>query len=92
MKLFDKKDLTVSLKRKKFIFGKETLEKKAFKLTQLGTKCDLEKDFKLKGFDFVLSFHLHEPIRQKDFEEIPIKKLIIDSYLDPFRGGSVPKQ
>ncbi|CDW72042.1 UNKNOWN [Stylonychia lemnae] len=91
LKLIDKKDLNVALKKKKF-FGVDELEKKTIKLSGLGTKCDFEKEMKLKNFDFLLSFHLTEPIRQKDFEEIPVKKLIIDSYPEPFRGGHQSQQ
>jgi len=86
MKLIDKKDLSVALKKKKF-FGVDVLESKSIKLLGLANKCDFEKEVNLKGFSFVLSFHLNEPIKQKEYEEIPVRKLIIDSYPEPFRGG-----
>lgn len=63
MKLLDKKEVFVSIKRKKFFFGSEELEKKSIKLSPLGNKCDFEKDVTLKNCPFTLSFHLHEPIR-----------------------------
>lgn len=92
LKLIDRKDLFVSLKKKGFFFSRETLEKKSFKLTGLGQKCDFEKDVKLKNCDFVLSFHMHEPIRQKEWEEIPVKKLVLDSFPEPLKGYQQPTQ
>jgi hypothetical protein len=37
LKLVDKKDLTVSLKRKRFLLGSEKVDERTFKLTNLGT-------------------------------------------------------
>jgi len=62
MKLIDKKELVVELKKKKF-FGAEVLETKNIKLIGLANKCDFEKEVSLKGCNLVLSFHLHEPIK-----------------------------
>jgi hypothetical protein len=47
----------------------------------------MDKDVTLKGISFVLSFHLNEPIRAKEYQEIPVKKLVLDSFPEPFRGG-----
>lgn len=41
----------------------------------------MEKEITFKGFNpIVVTFHLNEPIRQKEFSEIPIKKLMIDGF------------
>jgi len=63
LKLLDKKDLTIDLRKKKFLFGAETLDSKTFKLIGLSQKCDFEKEIKLKNSDFVIIFRLREPIR-----------------------------
>lgn len=63
MKLVDKKDVDVSLKKKKLFFGSECIEKKQFKLTNLGQKCDMEKTFSMKSVEFALIFKLNSPIR-----------------------------
>lgn len=50
----------------------------------------MEKDVKLKTFDMSFSFHIHEPIRQKEFEEYAVKKLVVDSFPEPFRNQFAP--
>lgn len=55
-KLVDKKELTINLKKKKFLFGQEIVDTKKFKLTELGFKCDLEKVVKLSKFDATFLF------------------------------------
>lgn len=42
-KQIERKEFNVSLKKKKFLWGKEVLETKKFKLSDLSTKCDMEK-------------------------------------------------
>ena len=68
----------------------EEIDTKVFKVGELGTKGILEKPLQLKGFDCTLTFSLREPIRQKEFDEIPTKKLVLDSFPEPFRGENVP--
>jgi len=79
------------LKRKRFLRAPEEVDIKNFKVGELGTKGILEKPLQLKGFDCTLTFTLREPIRQKEFDEIPIKKLVLDSFPEPFRGENVPQ-
>lgn len=77
-KLIDKKDVVVALKRKRFLRGPEVLDQKSFKLSNLGQKCEMSKEIKFKGGECELIFQIHTPIRGKEFEEVPIKKLVID--------------
>ena len=79
--------MIVSLKKKKFIFGVEAVDKKTFKLNNLGTSCSMEKALTMKGLEFTLLFEMNTPIRQKEYEEAPVKKLVIDSFKPPFRDG-----
>jgi hypothetical protein len=67
-KLADKKDFSVSLKKKKFLFGKERVDQKKFRLTDLGVKCNMEKDVKLGGFDATFLFQVNTPIKEKEME------------------------
>ena len=88
MKTLDKKDIKISLKKKKFLFGSSALDTKTFKLNDLATKCNMEKSFSMgKDGQFTLHFSIHTPIKGKDFEEIPVKKLVIDNYPEPLRSG-----
>lgn len=86
-KLIDKKDVVVALKRKRFLRGPEVMDQKSFKLSLLGQKCEMSKEIKFKGGDCEVIFQIHTPIRAKEFEEVPIKKLVIDQFPEPFKGG-----
>jgi hypothetical protein len=58
-KNIDKKEITVKLKKKKFFLlgGPEEIDKKTSKLTELGTKCEFIKEFKMKNnMTFTLKF------------------------------------
>jgi hypothetical protein len=88
LKTIDKKDLVAILKKKKFLFGKEKVDQKSFKLVDLAGKITMEKVLQLKGFDCTFTFSLREPIRSKQFDQVPIKKLVVDSFPEPFRGGA----
>lgn len=65
-KVADKKDFMVNLKKRKFLWSKEKVDQKKFRLSELGTKCDLEKDVKLGGFDLTLHFQVNTPIKEKE--------------------------
>ena len=52
----DKKDFVINLKKKKFLFSKEKVDEKKFRLSELGNKCNLEKDVKLANCDVTLLF------------------------------------
>lgn len=41
----------------------------------------------MKNAKFTVIFSMHTPIRQKDFEELPTKKLVIDTYPEPYKGA-----
>lgn len=71
-KTIDKKELLFRLKKKKFLFmGGGLLDEKKFRLTELGTKCDMVKDIKASGnATYSLKFSIHTPIRGKDYEEV----------------------
>lgn len=86
IKLIDKKDFEISLKKKKFLFSKSVLDNKKFKLTGLSNKCDMEKDVQMASFPMTFTFSMREPIREKEITQTPIKKLIIDSFPEPFRS------
>jgi hypothetical protein len=59
--------VSVSLKKKRFLFGKDVIgDKKKFKLTDLAKKCDMQKDIKIQNLDFSLSFHIITPIKEKE--------------------------
>ena len=88
-KTVDKKDFTLSLKKKKFLFGKERVDSKKFRLVDLGTKCNMEKDVKLSGFDTTFLFSVNTPIKEKEMEQIPFQKLIVDSFPEPYKGGQL---
>jgi hypothetical protein len=71
-KTIDKKEITVSLKKKKFFFGSEEIDSKKFKLVDLATKCEQTKEMSLgANGQFKLIFQMHSPLKGKDFEEIP---------------------
>ena len=62
------------------------LDEKKFRLSELGTKCDMSKDVKSVGNSvYNLKFSVHTPIRGKDFEEVKSQKLVIDKFIPPFR-------
>lgn len=67
----DKKDFVINLKKKKFLFSKEKVDAKKFRLAELGNKCNLEKDVKLSNFDVTLLFQVNTPIREKEMEQTP---------------------
>jgi hypothetical protein len=46
----------------------------------------MEKEISLKNVIVTLNFQLREPIRQKEWEEVPVKKLVVDSFPEPFRN------
>lgn len=46
-KTLDKREITVSLKKKKFLFGSEKMDSKKFKLVDLATKCEQVKEMSL---------------------------------------------
>ena len=70
-KLLDKKDFVVSLTKRKYLCLEEEIDQKKFKLTDLGTKCSMEKDIKLARYDAHFVFEVHTPIRDKEIEQIP---------------------
>lgn len=44
LRTLDKKEFQISLKKKKFLFSKEVIDIKKFKLALLGQKCDMESE------------------------------------------------
>jgi hypothetical protein len=40
----------------------------------------------MKNADFVIVFSINTPLKQPEVEEIPTKKLVIDSFPEPYRG------
>jgi len=86
-KVLNSKELEVALKRKKFLFGNEALESKKFRLSDLSGKCVMEKTLKLAGVDVPVTLSVRQPVKTKEMEQTPIKKLIVDTFLTPFRGG-----
>lgn len=77
-KLADKKEFQLALKKRKFLWSKEVVDSKKFRLAELATKCDLEKDVKLGGFDINFLFQVNTPIKEKEMQQIPIQKLMVD--------------
>ena len=66
-KTADKKEVRVNLKRRKLICFKEQVgDKKTFKLTQLSNKCDMEKELRIADLDIKLSFHVRQPLKDKE--------------------------
>jgi hypothetical protein len=47
----------------------------------------MEKDVTLGGGEFVLGFYLHTPTKQKEMEQVPIKKIVIDNFPTPYKDG-----
>lgn len=87
-KSLDKKEFIVKLKKKKFLWGREDLDEKKFRVHELSSKCETVKDIKACGnATYQLKFSLHTPTKQKDYEEVKTEKLVIDSYLQPFRDN-----
>lgn len=86
LKLVAQIDLELELKKKAFI-GANSLDQKKLKLVNLASKCDMDKEIRFNGINhpIVLSFKLREPIRAKEFIEVPIRRLIIDGFPKPFR-------
>lgn len=89
-KTIDKKEIQFRLKKKKFLFlGGGLIDEKKFRLTELGTKCDMVKDIKASGnATYNLKFSIHTPIRGKDHEEVKSQKLVIDKFIPPFRDSA----
>ena len=67
-KLIDKKEFEISLKRRKYLISKEVMDTKKFKLSGLATTCDMTKELLIANFPITFSFHMREPIRQKEIE------------------------
>ena len=91
MKALDKRDVVVSLKKKKFLWGSDKLEEKKIKLGEIATKCEVVKEVKFSvggGALVALKFSIHTPLKGKDYEEVKSEKLVIDSFTEPFRGNS----
>lgn len=87
MKCIDKKEFEISLKKRKRLFSKETVDTKKFKIPELGEKITAEKEVALSGCPVTFIFSLREPVRKKEMDQIPIKKLVIDAFPEPFRGS-----
>jgi hypothetical protein len=68
MKCVDKKEFEISLKKKKMIFKKETVDTKKFKIPELGDRVNAEKDIVLFNCPVSFVFSLREPIRKKEME------------------------
>jgi len=91
-KTIDKKELTADLKKSTLGFFKSSIEEKKFKLGDLGTKCEHNKEI-IFGKDATCSFTfaIRQPLKGKEFEEVPQQKLVIDTFIKPFREGSAQK-
>ena len=91
-KTIDKKELEVTLKKKTWLgLGRDDLDTKKFKLGDLSSKCECVKEIKLAAGSASLKFQIHQPIKGKDYEEVPSQKLVIDSFIQPFRDGAKVK-
>ena len=62
------KELQISLKKKKFLFKKELIDKKKIKLKELASKCDMETVVKLGAYEITLSFKVNHPTKDKEME------------------------
>jgi hypothetical protein len=64
------------------------IEEIKFELTDLSTKCEHKKDIVFgKDSTCIFMFAIRKPLKQKEYEEIPTEKMVIDAFIKPFRGG-----
>lgn len=63
-------------------------ERKTFKLHTLSSKCDAEKSLTIESFSFTLNFHVNAPTKEKEMLMVPKEKLMIDKFLEPYRGDN----
>jgi len=69
------------------MIGREITDTKSFKLSNLGNQSFMEKELLLGNCMVNFEFKLREPTKQKEMEDIPVKRIKIDSFPEPFRGG-----
>ncbi len=77
----------MALKKRKFLVSKEIMAEAKFRVADIGSKCTFEKTINLGGFDVTFAFMMRTPTRQKDIEQIPSEKMVVDGFPTPFRGG-----
>ena len=85
-KTIDKKDLTLDVKKSTLGIFKSTIEEKKFKMSDLGTKCEHTKEITLgKDSTCTFIFAIRQPLKSTEYEEVPTPKLVIDTFIKPFR-------
>ena len=54
----------------------------------MSSKCEQKKDI-VFGQDSTCTFMfaIRQPLKGKEYEEVPSQKLVIDAIIKPFRGG-----
>lgn len=74
-----------------FVFKSE-IESKKIKMNELSQKCEQTKDIAFKvNAQCSITFQIRQPLKGKDFEEKPIQKLVIDTFIEPFRSNQPQK-
>ncbi len=87
-KTIDKKEVTLALKNTTLFFFKSVLEEKKFKMSELSAKCSQTRDIQFNNSKATcqITFSIRQPLKGKELEEIPTQKLVIDTFIEPFRG------
>lgn len=67
---------------------KSELESKKIKMNELSTKCEQTKDIVYKNkAQCSITFQIRQPLKGKEYEEVPTQKLVIDTFIDPFKSN-----
>jgi hypothetical protein len=66
---------------------KSIIEEKKFKLPELSAKCEHKKEIVFgKDSTCTFVFAISQPLKGKEYEEVPTQKMVIDTFIKPFRG------
>jgi hypothetical protein len=85
-KTIDKKELILDVKKSTLGIFKSTVEEKKFKMSDLGSKCEHKKEITFgKDSTCTFIFAIRQPLKGKEYEEVPTPKLVIDTFIKPFR-------
>ncbi len=86
-KTIDKKDLNIAIKKTTLFLFKSEIESKKIKMTELSAKCEQTKDvvFNNKS-QLQLTMSIKQPLKGKEYQEVPSKKLVIDAFMEPFKS------
>ena len=77
----------MEIKKSTLLIFKSIIEEKKFKLPDLNTKCEQKKEIVFgKDSTCTFVFTIRQPLKGKEYEEVPSQKMVIDTFIKPFRG------